>query len=199
MRFKLFAILTILCLAVFGADKVAYLNLETSFNEYYRTCQENYQFELQTMSFQDRLKVMEEEYQETMKKAAEAREAAEDDLRSQQEKEEAKRRFLGYVERVKDKEQEIMRFRQVEGQQLRTKQSETIHALVLELTAKVKEFAKAQGYTHVYEVSGLTSAQAPVLLVYPEELNITAEFTKYINAGHEQELADAKKQLEDLK
>ncbi len=186
-------------LTVLGADKVAYLNLETVFNEYYRTLQENYLFEQQMRTYQDRLKMMEEEQQETVQKAKAARDAAEDDLSSQQEKEEARRKFVGYAERIREKEAEIMQFRETDGQQLHVKQASTIHALVLELTGKIKEYAKANGYTHVYEVSGQTSAQSPVLLVYPEDQDITAAVTQFVNNGHEKELQEAKKQIEELK
>ena len=191
--------LAISALTVLGADKVAYLNLETVFNEYYRTFQENYLFEQQTISFQNRLKMMDEELQETTRKAEAARDAAEDDLRSQQEKEEARRKFVGYVERIREKQAEIMQFRETDGQQLHIKQTSTIRALVQELTGKIKEYAKANGYTHVYEVSGLTSAQSPVLLVYPDDQDITAAVTKFVNNGHEKELQEAKKQIEELK
>ena len=186
-------------LAVVAADKVAYLNLEKVFNEYYRTYQENYQFEQQRISYQNRMRLMEEEYEETMRKAEAARDAAEDDLRSQQEKEDARRKFIGYMERIREKQAEIMQCRETDGQQLHARQANTIHALVEELTGKIREYAKANGYTHVYEVSGLTSAQAPTLLVYPEDQEITAAVTQFVNNGHEKELQEAKKQIEELK
>jgi len=182
----------------FGADKVAYLNMDKAFNGYYRTLQENYLFEQQMLAYREKLQVMQEEFQNALKEAESAREAAEDELASAADREESKRRFQVFAERVQAKEREIMRSRQTELAKLQERQETTVKKLAAELAQKAKEFAKEKGLTHVYEVSGFSLSQMPFLLVYPEELEITEEFSKAINQGHELELKEAKDKLATL-
>ena len=196
--FRLLFVASLISLLAAGADKVAYLNMDKAFNGYYRTLQENYKFEQQMLAFRDKLQVMQEEFQSALKEAENARAAAEDELASAADREESKRRFQVFAERVQAKEREIMRSRQTELTKLQEVQETTVKKLAAELAQKAKEFAKERGLTHVYEVSGFSLSQMPFLLVYPEDQEITEEFSKVINQGHEKELKDAQDKLAAL-
>jgi len=172
--------------------------MEKVFNGYYKTIQENYQFELQTIDYRDRLKLLDDECRAAYKEAEAAREEAENELRSQQERDESARRFRLLAERVQAKEREMVKFRQTEGQQLQARQAGTVHKLVEELTALIKDYTKKQRYTMVYEVSGMSTNQTPLLLLYPEDKEITDILLRVVNAGHENEAKEAKKKIEEL-
>lgn len=196
--FRILFVTSLISLLASGADKVAYLNMDKAFNGYYRTLQENYLFEQQMLAYREKLQVLQEEFQSALKEAENARAAAEDELASEADREESKRRFQVFAERVQAKEREIMRSRQTELTKLQERQETTVKKLATELAQKAREFAKEKGLTHVYEVSGFSLSQMPFLLVYPEEQEITEEFSKVINQGHEKELKEAQDKLATL-
>jgi hypothetical protein len=54
------------------------------------------------------------------------------------------------------------------------------------------------GYDIVYDINGKSLNRMPVLLVYPKELEITAELAKAVNRGHEEERKKAEEELKKI-
>jgi Skp family chaperone for outer membrane proteins len=186
-------------LAVSAADKVAYLNMEKVFENYYKTVQENYQFELQKQDFEERHGVMRDEYQNSLKEAQRTESDMKNELLSQEAREDSRRKLGVLMERLQVKREELMKFRQEGMQSLQNTRGQVEDNLIKDLTDLVQRFAKEKDYTHVYEVSGRSLNRVPVLLVYPNELEITDEVVAQINRGHESELQEARSKIEALK
>jgi Skp family chaperone for outer membrane proteins len=201
MKIRIFAFCTVLLLAgtLYAADKVAYLNMEKVFENYYKTVQENYQFELQKQNFEERHDIMRDEYQSSVKEAQRVESDSKNELLSQAARDDSQRKLGILMERLQVKRDELMQFRQSGMQDLQNARSVAEDELIRSLTDLVKRYAKEKDYTHVYEVSGRSLNRVPFLLVYPEELEITDAVINYINLGHESELQEARTKVEALK
>jgi Skp family chaperone for outer membrane proteins len=196
----LVVLLALVCtLSVLGADKVAYLNMEKVFEGYYKTMQENYQFELQKQDFEDRLQLMQEEFQNSLKETQKVDADSKNELLSQSARDESKRKLGMMMERLQAKREELVKFRQEGYQKLQGTRATAEEGLIADLTAQVKKFAQDKGYTHVYEVSGRSLNRVPFIMVYPEDQEVTEDLILLINRGHEKELQESKEKTEALK
>jgi len=201
MKTRVFAVFFVFCalLAVNAADKVAYLNMEKVFENYYKTVQENYQFELQKQDFDERHGIMRDEYQNSLKEAQRTESDMKNELLSQEAREDSRRKLGVLMERLQVKRDELVKFRQEGMQSLQNTRAQVEDNLIKDLTDLVQRYATEKGYTHVYEVSGRSLNRVPVLLVYPKELEITDDVVSQINRGHESELQEARNKVEAMK
>ena len=201
MKIRVFAVFFVFCalLAVNAADKVAYLNMEKVFENYYKTVQENYQFELQKQDFDERHGIMRDEYQNSLKEAQRTESDMKNELLSQEAREDSRRKLGVLMERLQVKRDELVKFRQEGMQSLQNTRAQVEDNLIKDLTDLVQRYATEKGYTHVYEVSGRSLNRVPVLLVYPKELEITDDVVSQINRGHESELQEARNKVEAMK
>ncbi len=201
MKIRLFTVSFVFCAlgALQAADKVAYLNMEKVFENYYKTVQENYQFELQKQDFEERHAVMRDEYQNSLKDAQRTESDMKNELLSQEAREDSRRKLGVLMERLQVKRDELMKFRQEGMQSLQNTRGAVEEGLIKDLTDQVQRYAKEKSFTHVYEVSGRSLNRVPVLLVYPKEQEITDDIITYINRGHESELQEARNKVEALK
>ncbi len=201
MKTRVFAVFFVFCalLAVNAADKVAYLNMEKVFENYYKTVQENYQFELQKQDFDERHGITRDEYQNSLKEAQRTESDMKNELLSQEAREDSRRKLGVLMERLQVKRDELVKFRQEGMQSLQNTRAQVEDNLIKDLTDLVQRYATEKGYTHVYEVSGRSLNRVPVLLVYPKELEITDDVVSQINRGHESELQEARNKVEAMK
>ncbi|NMA43830.1 MAG: OmpH family outer membrane protein [Oligosphaeraceae bacterium] len=201
MKIRFFAFVSAILMAgtMYAADKVAYLNMEKVFENYYKTVQENYQFELQKQNFEERHTIMRDEYQSSVREAQRMEADSKNELLSQAAREDNQRKLGILLERLQVKRDELMQFRQSGMQELQNARNAAEEELIRSLTDLVKRYAKEKEYTHVYEVSGRSLNRVPFLMVYPEELEITDAVISFINLGHESELQEARGKVEALK
>ncbi|MFA6930666.1 MAG: OmpH family outer membrane protein [Lentisphaeria bacterium] len=201
MKTRLFTVALVLCslIALQAADKVAYLNMEKVFENYYKTIQENYQFELQKMNYEERHSVMRTEYQNSLKEAQRAESDMKNELLSQEARDDSRRKLGVLMERLQVKRDELMKFRQEGMQGLQSTRATVEEGLIKDLTDQVKLYAGEKSFTHVYEVSGRSLNRVPMLMVYPVDQEITDDIVTYINRGHESELQEAKNKVDALK
>ena len=127
------------------------------------------------------------------------RDNAGNELLSKEARDDAARKLKTRLPLMEDKRNELARADRNGKMELSRLKSETEATLVGELMNSIKKFAADNGYTHVYDISGMSFNRMPVLLVYPEQLEVTAAFIKVINDGHEKELDAARAKLETLK
>ncbi|MDD3952401.1 MAG: OmpH family outer membrane protein [Lentisphaeria bacterium] len=201
MKIRLFTVAFMLCglIAIQAADKVAYLNMEKVFENYYKTVQENFQFEMQKQDFEERHAIMRDEYQSSLKEAQRTESDMKNELLSQEAREDSRRKLGVLMERLQVKRDELMKFRQEGMQSLQNTRGTVEEGLIKDLTEQVQRYSTEKGFTHVYEVSGRSLNRVPVLLVYPKEQEITDDIVSNINRGHESELQEARNKVEALK
>lgn len=180
-------------------DKTAYVNMEKIFEEYYKTVNANIAFEQQKQDFEERVTMLRGELEALAKETQKFEEDSQNELLSMAVRDDSRRKFQLRLERFRGKNEEFERFRQENMQKLQRIRGTKEEELVEELLTMVRKFAEVRGYSHVYEVSGRTLNRVPVLLVYPKDQDVTDVVVNIANAGHEEELADAKARYEAMR
>ena len=185
--------------ALSAAEKTGYINMETVFNEYYKTINENITFENNRKAFVDGMDVLRTEYQASAKEFQKCKADAENELLTTDARSAAASRAKLLQGRLEQKQDEIMEYRENGLREIESKQQNVTNALADELATLVRKYAADNGYTLVFEVSGRTFSRVPAVLVYPKGSEITDAVIKVINAGHEKERTDGKAKLEALR
>ena len=180
-------------------DRVAYVSMEKAFAEYYKTINANVQFEQKKLDFEEQMTALGKELDTAANELKNLKADADNELLSKEARDEAARKFKARLPLFDDKRNEMARKERAGKLELNKVKGETEATLVTELMASIKKFASDKGYTHVYDVSGMSFNRMPVLLVYPEQQDVTAAFIKVINDGHEKEIEAAKDKLETIK
>lgn len=195
-----FAVLIAAAAALFAADgKRGYINMERVFNEYYKTINENINTENQVKVFNDGYEVLRDEYKNSVKEFQKAAADADNELLSAEARAAAASKADALAQRLQQKQSELAEYRQRVGGELQDKQQRQVEVLVEDLIAQVKKFADERGYTEVLEVSGRSMNRVPMVLVYPENDDITDAVIAVTNAGHEKEKAEASARLTELR
>jgi Skp family chaperone for outer membrane proteins len=195
---SLFASALLLVASVAMAQNVAYINMETVFNEYYKTISENIRFEEERQNFMTGMEVLRGEFENSRKEFQQAQADSRNDLLGDAAKQEALNKVNVLGARLEQKQEEILRYRQQAVSEMDSRQQSTTQSLVDDLQKQLEKYAAEMNYELVYEVSGRTMNRVPVLLVYPKDKEITDAVVKLVNAGHETEKAEAKAKLESL-
>ena len=180
-------------------EKNIYVNLETIFENFYKTVNANIAFEDQKKDFEARLGLIREEMQNLEKQAQRYNEEVQNDLLPRETRETSQRSLQAAVDRLRAKKREYDQ-NQEEGlrnlQRIRMKREED---LVNDILGTINKYADEVGATHVIEVSGKTFNRVQVYLRYPKEKDVTQAILKLVNLGHEDELAAAKAKLETIR
>ena len=180
-------------------DKTIYVNLETIFENFYKTINANIAFEDQKKDFEARLGLIREEMQNLEKQAQRYNEEVQNDLLPRGTRETSQRSLQAAVDRLRAKKREYDQ-NQEEGlrnlQRIRMKREED---LVSDILSTINKYADEVGATHVIEVSGKTFNRVQVYLRYPKEKDVTQAILKLVNLGHEDELAAAKAKLDTIR
>ena len=194
---------TLLCammaLTLAAADKTGYVNMEAVFNGYYKTVNENINFENQRKSFVDTMDIYRKEYQSSLQEYQKAKADAENELLSTEARSAAASRTKLLEGRLQQKQEEIMDYRDSGMREIEAKQQSVTNALAEDLLAQTRQYAAQKGYTVVLEVSGKSLSRIPVVIAYPKEAEFTDDLIQVINAGHEKEKADAQARLDALR
>jgi len=180
-------------------EKTIYVNLETIFENFYKTVNANLAFEDQKKDFETRLSLIREEMQNLEKQAQRYDEEVRNDLLPRETRETSQRNLQAIVERLRAKKREYDQ-NQEEGlrnlQRIRMKREED---LVSDILTVINKYADEIAATHVIEVSGKTFNRVQVYLRYPKEKDVTQIILKLVNQGHEDELAAAKAKLDSIR
>ena len=180
-------------------DKTIYVNLETIFENFYKTINANIAFEDQKKDFEARLGLIREEMQNLEKQAQRYNEEVQNDLLPRETRETSQRSLQAAVDRLRAKKREYDQ-NQEEGlrnlQRIRMKREED---LVSDILSTINKYADEAGATQVIEVSGKTFNRVQVYLRYPKEKDVTQAILKLVNLGHEDELAAAKAKLDTIR
>ena len=178
------------------AYKTVYVNMQTVFEGYYQTVQENVKFAEKKLEFFQSLKLRKDELKPLVLEAKKLEAKLKDDLVSPEAKKDAEMKLRILMQRGGEKQQEYLRFRQEGRAGMDQQRAKAEAALIDKLSDYVVKFCQGNGYDIVYDINGKSLNRMPILLLYPKELEITADLAEAVNVGHEEEL---KKAQEDLK
>ena len=191
--------LFILALGIFAQDKVAYINMNEVFEQYYKTLNANIIFENKKKEYDDKMTMMGSDLETSLRDVRTVEAEAKNELLAQNVRDEAARKYRLKVELHQTKYREFERARQQGMAELRRLREETEEMLVKELRSLLDAYANANGYTHIYDVSGNSLNRMPFILFYPKQQEITTAFIASINAGHDAEIKDARAKLDAMR
>lgn|GEM_PF-1355858 len=181
------------------AADTAYVNMETLFEGYYKTVRANAGFEQKKKDFEQRLEILRDELKAMVADTKKLEEESESELLDQQARDEARNKLRLKVERLRAKEDEFNQFRRSGMGDLNRSRLVTEEELIKDLSEFVRTYCKGKGFRLVYDINGRSLNRMPVLLVYPENEEITTEVLAQLNQGHEEELKQATTELEALR
>ncbi|MBQ4479395.1 MAG: OmpH family outer membrane protein [Victivallales bacterium] len=187
------------CVAAFAQERFAYVNMETVFNEYYKTVNENINIENLRKQYLDGFNLLRDEFQASLTEYQKAVADADNELLSEEVRATARSKAQLLENRLQQKQDEIMRYRQDGLGEIENRQQMIVEKLAEELTGQVRKYAESQGYTTVLEVSGKSLNRVPMVIAYPLDQEITEAIVKLVNAGHEAEKAEAEKKLAEVR
>ena len=183
----------------FGAGDTAYVNMETIFEGYYKTLRANAAFEQKKRDFEERMSILRDELQSMVTEAKKLEENVSNELLSQEARDDSRRKLQLRVERLRAKEEEFGQFRRDGMRDLNKDRLAAEKELIDDITEFVRSYCKGKGYRIVYDINGRSLNRVPVLLLYPEDEEITEATLAEINKGHEEELQKAKAELEAIR
>jgi len=181
------------------AQVTAYINMETVFNEYYKTITENIKFEESHQKFTTGLLMLRDEFENTRKEYVQAVNDAKNDLLGDTARQAAVQKAQMLEVRLEQKQEELVQYRQEAMKEIEGNQQMATEAIVKDLQEQLTKYAADRQIEVVYEVSGKTMNRMPVILVYPKDKEITDAFVKLTNAGHESEKTEAQAKLEAMR
>ena len=188
--------LTMTGVCLFAQEKRLYVNLETVFEGFYKTIAANISFENRKQEVEDQIELIRKEMDTLNADAKKCDAEMRNELLSKEAREKAARMLQAQVERLRAKDREFQRTKNENYQMLQKLRLEREEEIVKEILKVVDAVADEQKATEVIEISGKTFNRVTVFLRYPKDKEITEEVLKRLNVGHEEELKNAKEELD---
>jgi len=188
--------LTMTAVCLFAQEKRLYVNLETVFEGFYKTMAANLSFENRKQEVEDQIELIRKEMDTLNADAKKCDAEMRNELLSKEAREKAARMLQAQVERLRAKDREFQRTKNENYQMLQKLRLEREEEIVKEILKVVDAVADEQKATEVIEISGKTFNRVTVFLRYPKDKEITEEVLKRLNVGHEEELKNAKEELD---
>ena len=188
--------LTMTAVCLFAQEKRLYVNLETVFEGFYKTMAANLSFENRKQEVEDQIELIRKEMDTLNADAKKCNAEMRNELLSKEAREKAARMLQAQVERLRAKDREFQRTKNENYQMLQKLRLEREEEIVKEILKVVDAVADEQKATEVIEISGKTFNRVTVFLRYPKDKEITEEVLKRLNVGHEEELKNAKEELD---
>lgn len=180
--FVLAAALVALPSGAFAQLKVAVIDLQTVFKEYYKTKEADDELKSSFSDYQKTYKDMLEDYQKMVEEAGKIREDANNDVLAEKVRNEKRKILQAKVQEIrayerKLKEFEITRRRQIEEQGARMRKK-----IVEDITAAVQNVSKSKAYNLVMDTSGSSITGTPVVMYSQGLDDLTQDVISSVNA-----------------
>lgn len=184
-KFKLMlaaAILTGMTLPGLGQEsKVAVIDLERTFDEYYKTKTADAQLKEQAEDFTSERKALIEEYDALQKYFDTVREEAQNRALSEEVRDVKRNEAEAKLMELQEYENKIRRFDQSRKKQLDEQSIQMRTRIVDEIKEQLQTYAVNQGYSLVIDYSGQSRNGVPIVLYSEDRMDITDEVLALIN------------------
>lgn len=182
---KFFLLLTlsagVFCSLFAGESKIAVVNLEKVFREYYKSKIAEDMIRRQTGIYQNYLERLVKELKDIQSKAANARADALNIGLSATERAKAEKTAAEAIRKVSEKRAEIELYRSGRAKDVQKIEEEKRTEIMNDIKAELKKRAAAGGYSYVLDSSGKTTNNQSAVLIYPEAHDITKEVISNLN------------------
>jgi outer membrane protein len=179
----------------FCADqKVALVDMEKLFQNYYKTKISDADLKKQAEIFKDYSVKLNDSLLKLQDEFKEVRDASQNIALSEAERENKRISAQDKYRQLKEKENELKQYNSEKQNQLKEKYEQLRNSLLKEITETIKKYCQPQGITLVLDSSGKTLNNIPSVIYRVPELDITDDILKEINRP-----VDKRKAPEDKK
>jgi outer membrane protein len=173
--------------------KIGFVNLDRTFEEYHKTRQANAQLKAQADEFKAERKRLIDEYKAIDAAYTTALDESENPALSEEARDKRRREADDKMLQKKDQERKIRQYDETKEKQLEDQTRRMRKKIIGEIKQALDAYAKVEGFTAVFDVSGDTLNGVPPVVSYDAKLDITDAFIPMLNrnAGAESEAAPA--------
>jgi outer membrane protein len=204
MKKSLYALglLLVLTLAAATADaqpKIATIDLEKTFDRYYRTKQADAVLKERGADFEKTYKGMLDDYEKANEEYKKLLDGANDQAVSAEERDRRKKLAEGKLIELRQSEQQIRTFGNQSRSTLDEEKRRKRDSILRELTDVVTRKAKAGSYTLVIDIAAKTINNTPAILYSNGENDLTEEVLREVNANAPLDLLKSTDSKDDKK
>ena len=164
-----------------GESKIAVVDLEKVFREYYKSKIAEDMIRRQTGIYQNYLERLVKELKDAQTKAANARADALNIGLSAKEREKAEKEAAEAIRQVTEKRAEIELYRSGRAKDVQKIEDEKRTEIMNDIKVEIKKRAAAGGYDYVLDSSGKTTNNQSAVLLFPSSHDITKEVINNLN------------------
>ena len=164
-----------------GESKIAVVDLEKVFREYYKSKIAEDMIRRQTGVYQNYLERLLRELKDAQTKASNANADAQNIGLSAEERQKAEKAVAEAIRIVSEKRAEIELYRSGRARDIKKLEDEKRSEIMNDISAELKKRAAAGGYSYVFDSSGKTTNNQSALLVFPESHDLTREVISNLN------------------
>ncbi|MCQ2352610.1 MAG: OmpH family outer membrane protein [Victivallaceae bacterium] len=161
------------CFSLQAVDRIALIDLEKVFREYYKSRIAEDAIKQQAESYRSYLSRLNEQLNAAIEKARTTRSNALNIALSAKEREDAEKLAAQANAAVNEKKAEIELYVSARTQDMRNLETKKRAEIMEDIQKEIRRRAAAEGYAFVFDVSGKTTNDQPVVLVYPKGNDIT--------------------------
>ena len=188
--FKRIAVVAVWLALVVGAQaqlvgdmRIAFIDLDRVFNEFYKTKLADAQLQEMAEEFNaDRRKLI-EEYEEMNERFNNAREAAQDTALSEDARNRNRNEAEELLIEIRDFESRIQRFDQSRRKQLEDQGRRMRTRIVGEIREEIQTYSRTQGFLAVIDASGQTANAVETVLYVDNRVDISDAMLNILNKG----------------
>ena len=164
-----------------SSAKIAVVDLEKVFREYYKSRIAEDLIKQQAAAYRKYIMQLQEELQQLSEAVKTARRNALNIALSQEEKNKADAEAAAKAKAFRAKEAELKLFAEERSADMRKLENSKRAEIMSDIRAELKKRASAGGFDFVFDSSGRSMNDQPALLVYPERNDITNAVIRELN------------------
>ena len=164
-----------------SSAKIAVVDLEKVFREYYKSRIAEDLIKQQAAAYRKYIMQLQEELQQLSEAVKTARRNALNIALSQEEKNKADAEAAAKAKAFRAKEAELKLFAEERSADMRKLENSKRAEIMSDIRAELKKRAAAGGFDFVFDSSGRSMNDQPALLVYPERNDITNAVIRELN------------------
>lgn len=188
MSRRIFSVLLLLISAVLvqaapGGERIAVVNMETVFRQYYKSRIAAETLRQQSEVYRNYIMAEQNKLREVEKEMATARDASQNLALSAAEREVKKQLFAAKEQELTRKRAELNRYMLERNRTLSNVEKEKRQEILGDIRAEAARLAVAGGFTFVLDSSGMTTSGIPAVIHFPASADLTAKILKSLNAA----------------
>lgn len=168
-----------------GPVKVGTVDLNLIFEEHPKTAEARQRIAKVEEGYRTQAEMNQTNLRRDYEKANELRARAENTALSRERREAAQQELVNLVREIQQKEQELQRTNAANIQNIQELMQKLRNEIVEEISEIVRNFAKENNYSFVFDKTGQGLTSAPIVLFAADGLDFSQEIIKIIKEKHE--------------